>query len=131
MPHARRHTRKKTPKRVLALPDLEHAARLCNAGDAHRLRLTARRVAGAHIGVGPAARRALGHRRSDRQGGHVRTVQIPRWVKAAVDAWTTAAAITEGRVIRAINTAGGSGVTGCRRRFFGMSFAWRRRTPVL
>jgi hypothetical protein len=25
MPHARRHTRKKTPKRVLALPDLEHA----------------------------------------------------------------------------------------------------------
>jgi hypothetical protein len=25
MPHARPHTRKKTPKRVLALPDLEHA----------------------------------------------------------------------------------------------------------
>src|SRR5439155_192954 len=25
MPHARLHTRKKTPKRVLALPDLEHA----------------------------------------------------------------------------------------------------------
>jgi len=25
MPHARRVTRKKTPKRVLALPDLEHA----------------------------------------------------------------------------------------------------------
>ena len=25
MPHARRHARKKTPKRVLALPDLEHA----------------------------------------------------------------------------------------------------------
>ena len=25
MPHARPHTRKKAPKRVLALPDLEHA----------------------------------------------------------------------------------------------------------
>ena len=25
MPHARSHTRKKIPKRVLALPDLEHA----------------------------------------------------------------------------------------------------------
>ena len=25
MPHARAHTRRKTPKRVLALPDLEHA----------------------------------------------------------------------------------------------------------
>lgn len=40
------------------------------------------------------------------KGGHVRTVPIPQWVKAAVDAWTTAAAITEGRVFRAINKAG-------------------------
>src|SRR5215207_657982 len=38
--------------------------------------------------------------------GHVRTVPIPSWVKAAVDAWTTAAGITEGRVLRAINKAG-------------------------
>jgi len=32
MPHARPHTRKKTPKRVLALPDLEHtkSAVLCS-----------------------------------------------------------------------------------------------------
>jgi hypothetical protein len=37
------------------------------------------------------------------KGGHVRTVPIPTWVKAAVDAWTAAAAITTGSVFRAIN----------------------------
>jgi integrase len=40
------------------------------------------------------------------KGGHVRTVPIPSWVKLAVDAWTKAAGITEGRVFRAINKAG-------------------------
>jgi integrase len=40
------------------------------------------------------------------KGGHVRTVPIPSWVKAAVDAWTAAAAITQGPVFRAINKAG-------------------------
>jgi len=40
------------------------------------------------------------------KGGHVRTVPIPLWVKLAVDAWTKAAGITEGRVFRAINKAG-------------------------
>jgi integrase len=40
------------------------------------------------------------------KGGHVRTVPIPSWVKAAVDVWTTAAGISEGRVFRAINKAG-------------------------
>jgi integrase len=40
------------------------------------------------------------------KGGHVRTVPIPQWVKSAVDAWTTTAAITEGRVFRAMNKAG-------------------------
>jgi len=40
------------------------------------------------------------------KGGHVRTVPIPWWVKSAVDAWTTIAGITEGRVFRAINKAG-------------------------
>jgi integrase len=38
--------------------------------------------------------------------GHVRTVPIPTWVKAVVDAWTATAGITHGRVFRAINTAG-------------------------
>ena len=40
------------------------------------------------------------------KAGHVRTVPIPTWVKAAVDAWTAAAAITNGSVFRAINKAG-------------------------
>jgi integrase len=40
------------------------------------------------------------------KGGHVRTVPIPTWVKAAVDAWTAAAGISQGPVFRAINKAG-------------------------
>jgi integrase len=40
------------------------------------------------------------------KGGHVRTVPIPTWVKSTVDAWMAAAAITHGRVFRAINKAG-------------------------
>jgi integrase len=40
------------------------------------------------------------------KAGHVRTVPIPIWVKAAMDAWTAAAAITDGPVFRAINKAG-------------------------
>jgi integrase len=40
------------------------------------------------------------------KAGHVRTVPIPAWVKTAVDAWTAAAAITNGPVFRAINKAG-------------------------
>ena len=40
------------------------------------------------------------------KGGHLRTVPIPAWVRVAVDAWTTVAAITEGPVFRAINKAG-------------------------
>jgi len=40
------------------------------------------------------------------KAGHIRTVPIPAWVKAAVDAWKAAAAITEGPVFRAINKAG-------------------------
>jgi hypothetical protein len=43
---------------------------------------------------------------SSARDGHVRTVPIPQWVKTAVDAWTAAAAITEGRIFRAINKAG-------------------------
>ncbi len=48
------------------------------------------------------------------KAGHVRTVPIPMWVKATVDAWTAAAAITNGPVFRAINKAGASGDTACR-----------------
>jgi site-specific recombinase XerD len=48
------------------------------------------------------------------KGGHVRTVPMPTWVKAAVDAWTAAAGVTEGTVFRAINKVGrvwGDGMT--------------------
>jgi integrase len=48
------------------------------------------------------------------KGGHVRTVPIPTWVKAAMDAWTTAAGISEGTVFRAIDKRGrvwGDGMT--------------------
>jgi integrase len=40
------------------------------------------------------------------KGGHLRTVPIPNWVKATVDAWTAAADISNGAVFRAINKAG-------------------------
>jgi integrase len=40
------------------------------------------------------------------KAGHVRTVPMPAWVKTSVDAWTAAAAITNGPVFRAISTAG-------------------------
>jgi hypothetical protein len=48
------------------------------------------------------------------KAGHVRTVPIPHWVKASLDAWTTAAGLTQGRAFRAINKAGrvwGEGMT--------------------
>ena len=36
------------------------------------------------------------------KGGHIRTVPIPLWVKAALDEWTKAARITDGRIFRAV-----------------------------
>jgi integrase len=40
------------------------------------------------------------------KGGRVRTVAIPLWVKQAVNAWTTAAGIEEGKLLRAVSKAG-------------------------
>jgi integrase len=37
--------------------------------------------------------------------GRVRTVPMPNWVKVAIDAWTSAAAIAEGQVFRPVNRA--------------------------
>jgi site-specific recombinase XerC len=37
--------------------------------------------------------------------GHIRTVPIPTWVKAALDQWTMAAGVTEGRIFRAVARA--------------------------
>lgn len=40
------------------------------------------------------------------KGGHVRTVPMPTWVKAAMDAWASVAGIFDGAVFRAIDRRG-------------------------
>jgi site-specific recombinase XerD len=48
------------------------------------------------------------------KGGHVRTVPVPGWVKAAIDTWTAAGNIKTGRLLRCVNRTGavwGQGVT--------------------
>jgi integrase len=40
------------------------------------------------------------------KGGHVRTVPMPAWVKAALDQWTVAAGVSEGRIFRAVARTG-------------------------
>ena len=48
------------------------------------------------------------------KGGHIRTVPIPAWVKAALDEWVAQAGITQGRIFRAVGRAGrvwGKGVS--------------------
>jgi integrase len=37
------------------------------------------------------------------KGGHIRTVPMPFWVKAAIDRWISAAMVTAGRVFRAVS----------------------------
>jgi site-specific recombinase XerD len=48
------------------------------------------------------------------KGGHIRTVPIPQWVKHALDQWTWAAGITDGRIFRSVSKPGrvwGSGIS--------------------
>ena len=48
------------------------------------------------------------------KAGHIRTVPIPVWVKAALDEWKDAGGITEGALFRSINKTGrvwGTGMT--------------------
>ena len=40
------------------------------------------------------------------KGGHIRTVPIPQWVKAALDQWIVAAGVTQGRIFRRVARAG-------------------------
>lgn len=40
------------------------------------------------------------------KGGHIRTVPIPAWVKAALDQWIRAAKVTEGKIFRAVARLG-------------------------
>ena len=37
--------------------------------------------------------------------GRVRTVPMPAWVKVAIDAWSSASAVTDGRIFRSVNRA--------------------------
>ncbi|HET7440500.1 MAG TPA: tyrosine-type recombinase/integrase [Terriglobales bacterium] len=46
------------------------------------------------------------------KGGHIRTVPVPRWAKEALDRWTSAAALTTGRIFRAVSRAGRTWGTG-------------------
>ena len=48
------------------------------------------------------------------KGGHVRTVPVPDWVKAAVDEWLKAACIEDGLIFRCVTHSGtvwGSGIS--------------------
>jgi site-specific recombinase XerD len=48
------------------------------------------------------------------KGRHIRTVPVPDWVKAALDDWTNAAGISDGRVFRCVSRKGsvwGNGIT--------------------
>ena len=48
------------------------------------------------------------------KGGHIRTVPIPNWVKAALDQWTRAAGVCQGKIFRAVARRGkvwGSGLS--------------------
>jgi integrase len=40
------------------------------------------------------------------KGGHTRTIPVPDWVKAGLDAWMRGAEITTGTLLRSINKAG-------------------------
>ncbi len=40
------------------------------------------------------------------KGGHIRTVPIPAWAKQALDQWTTAAGVTEGKIFRKVSRTG-------------------------
>jgi hypothetical protein len=53
------------------------------------------------------------------KGGHIRTVLIPNWVKAALDHWTHAANVTEGKIFRAVARMGRCAAAASRRTLSG------------
>ncbi len=64
------------------------------------------------------------------KAGHVRTVPVPGWVKAAVDTWITASGVTSGRVFRAVHRTGGIWARASPRRRSGTSSSAPRRAPA-
>ena len=57
------------------------------------------------------------------KGGHIRTVPIPQWAKQALDEWTTAAVIGDGKIFRAISRMARCGAMASRRMWSG---TWSR-----
>jgi len=47
----------------------------------------------------------LGDANLNGKGGHIRTVPMPKWVKIAIDQWTSPASIVSGTLFRSINKA--------------------------
>ena len=48
------------------------------------------------------------------KAAHIRTVPVPEWVKSAVDAWSSSAPVTQGRLFRCVSRKGsvwGDGIT--------------------
>jgi hypothetical protein len=48
------------------------------------------------------------------KGGHVRTVSVPGWVRAAMDEWLNVARVEEGLIFRCVTHSGtiwGSGIS--------------------
>src|SRR5438270_539390 len=107
--------RKRAPKTVLKLPDLEQlkSAVLNSLTSSSSKRSLL-------IGCGIRRAEVTNLRLEDLQlreghwviadlrgkGGHIRTIPVPQWVKEAVDSWTVGAGITSGPLLRSINKAG-------------------------
>lgn len=100
---------------------LEQAQQLINAPDIRTVKgLRDRAILAVMVGCGPrrseVAALSMEHiqQREGRwvivdmmgKGQRVRSIPMPAWAKAAIDAWTRAAAITEGRVFRAVRKGG-------------------------
>jgi len=60
------------------------------------------------------------------KGGHIRTVPIPAWAKAALDVWVIASGVATGRIFRAVARQERYGAEESRRTWFGM---WSELAP--
>jgi integrase len=98
--------RKRAPKSVLKLPDLEQSKSavlnsLTSPSSQRRAELTALRVEDIqqreeHWVIADLVGK----------GGHIRTIPVPDWVKAAIDSWMDGSGIADGILLRSINKAG-------------------------
>ena len=86
--------RKRAPKSVLKLPDLEQS-----------------KSAVLNSLTSPSSQRSYDHGHwviADLigKGGHIRTIPVPDWVKAGIEAWMTGSGIVDGILLRSIDKAG-------------------------